>query len=213
VKSNQENGKYLTDNSKSVFLDTWPGGYRENWNVYGKASGKLEEEVVSQCLSPFYGSKKTVLEVGCGAGFWTEKYLSPNFKKVIAIDLLPAVKFEAKNIKYIEVPDRDFSCHGVADSSVDFCWSFGVFCHLSIAACEEYVNSVYKKLKPGGEASLFFSNHDRRQAGGEFNQGVVQWVRNDFETTESMLLSAGFTQVRDLMPTLFDTMIYGKKPA
>lgn len=213
MKSNQENEKSLVDNSKSVFLKTWPGGYRENWNVYGKASGKREDDVVSQCLSPFYGIGKSALEIGCGVGFWTEKYLSPNFKNVTALDLLPSVGFKAKNVKYIEVPDRDFSCYGVADSSIDFCWSFGVFCHLSINACAEYVSSIYSKLKPGGEVSLFFSNNDRRQAGGEFDKDIVQWVKNNFQTTEIMLASAGFIQIRDLMPSLFDTMIYGKKPA
>jgi hypothetical protein len=65
----------MPDNSKEVFLKTWNGGYRENWAVYGKASGKSEEEVVSRCLAPFYDSEKTCLEIGCGLAFWTDKYL------------------------------------------------------------------------------------------------------------------------------------------
>lgn len=202
----------INDNSKEVFLKTWPGGYRENWAVYGKASGKTEDEVVAKCLSPFYGKSKACLEVGCGVGFWTEGYLAKNFQQVIALDLLPTVKFHHRNITYIEVPDRDFSCYRVGDNTIDFCWSFGVFCHMSLEACEQYVNAIFRKLKPGGEVALYFSNSDRRPAGGPFDPEVVQWVKNDFATTEAMLKSAGFVDARDLMPDLFDTMIYGRKP-
>lgn len=202
------------DNSKDIFLKTWPGGYRENWKVYGKASGKSEDEVVNKCLAPFYDPSKEVLEVGCGLAFWTDRYLAEHFKHVTALDLLPSVKFQHSNITYIEVPDRDFSCYGVPDNSVDFCWSFGVFCHMSLSACEQYVNAIFRKLKSGGEAALYFSNSDRRQLPDNhaFSPDQVQWVRNDFATTEKMLLNAGFEETRDLMPDLMDTMIYGKKP-
>jgi cyclopropane fatty-acyl-phospholipid synthase-like methyltransferase len=202
------------DNSKEVFLKTWPGGYRENWSVYGAASGKTEAEVVSNCLSPFYNKSKRALEIGCGRAFWTDQYLAKNFKHVTALDLLPSVKFASRNIKYLEVPDRDFSCYGVPDNSVDFCWSFGVFCHMSLGACQQYVNSIFSKLVSGGEVALYFSNNDRRPLpkNHTFSPEAVQWVRNDFRTSQKMLTDAGFIQTRDLMPDLMDTMIYGKKP-
>jgi SAM-dependent methyltransferase len=208
------------DNSKEVFLRTWPKGYRENWAVYGAASNKSEEEVVNTCLSPFYDRNAVCLEIGCGKGFWTDRYLANNFKNVIALDLLPAASFNNKNITYIEVPDRDFSCYGVEDNSVDFCWSFGVFCHLSLEACQKYLYAIYRKLKPGGKVSLFYSNCDRRPGNYEglvigaknnFDPEHVQWVYNNYPTTEQMLINAGFKNTKDLMPTLIDTMIYGEK--
>lgn len=203
----------MPDNSKEVFLKTWPRGYRENWAVYGKASGKTEQEVVSKCLSPFFDKQKDCLEIGCGMNFWTDRYLAPNFRTVTSLDLLPSVDFKSKNVRYIEVPDRDFTCYGVEDESVDFVFSFGVFCHMSLEACQKYLNSMFKKLRPGGQVSLYFSNNTRRPhpETQTFDPNVVQWVRNDYETTEAMLVKAGFTQVRDLMPDLFDTMIYGMK--
>jgi hypothetical protein len=204
---------YPLDNTKEKFLNTWPGGYKENWAVYGKASGKSEQEVVDKCLSPFFNREKICLEIGCGKAFWTDGYLANNFKQVIALDLLPNVKFRHTNITYIEVPDRDFSCYGVVDNSVDFCWSFGVFCHLSLQACQAYVNAIYDKLKDGGEVALYFSNEDRRPLpeGHSFHPNHVQWVRNNFTTTTKMLENAGFVDIKDLMPDLMDTMIYGRK--
>jgi cyclopropane fatty-acyl-phospholipid synthase-like methyltransferase len=133
---------------------------------------------------------------------------------VIALDLLPSVEFKGKNIRYIEVPDRDFSCYGVDENSVDFCWSFGVFCHLSIDACRKYVKSIFSKLVSNGEVALYFSNNDRRPLpeNHPFMEDEVQWVKNNFSLTESMLKEAGFVDIKDLMPDLFDTMIYGRKP-
>lgn len=202
------------DNTKEVFLRTWPKGYKENWKVYGKASGKSEQEVVGKCLAPFYDRTKLCLEIGCGLAFWTDKYLAPNFKHVIALDLLPNVKFIHNNISYIEVPDRDFTCYNVPDNIVNFCWSFGVFCHLSLDACQEYINSIYSKLVRGGEVALYFSNDSRRLLPEDhsFDPNHVQWVRNNYDITHKMLENAGFVDMKDLMPDLMDTMIYGRKP-
>jgi len=204
----------INDNSKEVFLTTWPGGYTENWEVYGKVSGKTEEEVVLKCLSPFYNTAGSVLEIGCGSGFWTDRYLAGNFKSVMALDLLPSVKFIHNNITYMEVPDRNFSCCGVEDNSVNFCWSFGVFCHMSFNACQMYLCSIFRKLVSGGEVSLYFSNNDRRPKTNPtpFDPNEIQWLMNDYGKTNSMLLKAGFIDTRDLMPDLCDTMIYGRKP-
>ncbi len=211
----------MNDIAKEVFLKTWPGGYRENWEVYGKASGQKEEDVVRKCLAPFYNKEHVCLEIGCGLAFWTDQYLAPNFKQVLAIDILPVqdfgkVKLKHTNILYIEVPDRDFSCYGIEDNSVDFVWSFGVFCHLSLEANQQYLHGMYKKCKPGAKVALYYSNNDRRPhyKKGEIPQvdpNQPMWCNNDLEISTQMMINAGFTDIKDLMPELFDTMIYGTK--
>lgn len=208
------------DATKETFLTTWPGGYRENWEVYGKMSGQKEEIVVEKCLSPFYDKNKICLEIGCGLAFWTDRYLAQNFKEVIAIDILPKKDFEKvrlknRNIKYIEVPDRNFDCYEVEDNSIDFVWSFGVFCHLSLEACQEYLHSMYKKCKAGAKVALYYSNNDRRPLPESHifdGSAGVPWSRNTFSITQNMLEKAGFVNIYDLMPELPDTMISGTKP-
>jgi len=202
----------INEPTKEAFLKTWPGGYRENWEVYGKASGVTEEAVVSKCLAPFYNPNHTVLEIGCGAGFWTEKYLAPNFKSVIALDLLPNPILAGNNIKYIEVPDRNYECFGVADNSANFVWSFGVFCHLTLDSIQKYLESAHRKLIPGGKAVFYFSNKDRRpcKATTENLPSEIIWVENDFVTSKAMLNQAGFINVKDIMPELFDSMVYAE---
>ena len=214
--------------SKDVFLKTWTGGYRENWAVYGamteRITGKFitEEEVIEKCLNPFYNPDHVILEVGCGLAFWTDCYLAEHFKKVIAIDILPKDDFwkcELKNfakIDYIELPDRDFTCKGVASDSIDFVWSFGVFCHLTLEANQEYLNNIFRVCKKGAKVALYYSNNDRRPHYKDDIQPPIDpkepmWCNNNYKKTEAMLMKAGFKDIYDLMPELPDTMICGTK--
>lgn len=205
----------MIEATKEAFLRTWPGGYRENWVVYGKMSGVSEDALVAATLSPFYDPAATCMEIGCGLGFWTDRYLAPHFGAVVALDLLQSVKFKHKNIRYIEVPDRSYSCHGVEDDSVDFCWSFGVFCHIPLPRVQEYLRAIFRKCKRGARCSLYFSNIERRPgtvtAGSDRND-IVPWVENDWRRTCEMLEAAGFVDIVDLLPTLPDTMASCKKP-
>lgn len=207
----------MTDNSKDQFINTWgPEGYRENWEVYIEQAKIPEAEFVDIMLNDRYKPDGVCLEIGCGGGYWTDKYLAPNFKQVIALDVLPPVAFTHPNIAYIELPDRNFECFGVNDASIDFAFSFGVFCHLSLEAIQTYLNAIFTKLKPGGEAVLYFSNNDRRphyKPGEACNvtDQHIQWVNNDTKTTIKMLKKAGFTAIKDIMPDNPDSIFYCKK--
>jgi len=207
----------IKDNSKTQFIETWgPAGYRENWEVYINQAQMPESEFVKTMLSDRYNPEHTCLEIGCGGGYWTDKYLAPNFKQVIALDVIPQPVFANPNIAYIELPDRNFECYGVPDGSIDFAFSFGVFCHLSLEAIQTYLIAIFGKLKPGGEAVLYFSNNDRRphyKPGQvcEVTDNHIQWVNNDTKTTIKMLKKAGFTGIKDLMPDNPDSIFYGRK--
>lgn len=203
----------IVEPSKAAFLNAWPGGYGENWAVYGSVSGVSEDALVAKCLYPFFNPNHTALEVGCGIGFWIKKYLCPNFKSVIGLDLLPNIDVRCQNFRYIEVPDRNYECFGVADESIDFVWSFGCFCHLPLDAIQKYLDAIHRKLKAGGCASLYFSNSDRRPGCSSIHntENDIIWVDNDLDRTVKMMEKAGFLQIRDLMPELCDTMVCGVK--
>lgn len=201
--------------TKKDFVSQWgPKGYRENFTVYEPTCNGSEAEVVGKCLAPWFNKDHVALEVGCGGGFWVENYLCPNFKHVFGLDLLPEAPHQAPNFTYIEVPDRNYSCHGIEDESIDFVWSFGVFCHINLDSLQEYLNNVYRVLKKGGKASLYFSNNERRPnvaTVGEPESGII-WIKNDLETSKKMLRKAGFRgEIVDLMPTIKDTMLHVEK--
>jgi SAM-dependent methyltransferase len=209
--------------TKKAFRETWPTGYEERFSVYQAQCGSSEEDVVSTCLAPFYDPEGVALEVGCGVGFWVQKYLIPNFKHVIALDILPPQygPFSGlghPKLTYIELPDRNYSCYTIQDESVDFVWSFGCLCHLSLASNREYVRNVYRVLKPGKFASLFFSNTERRVGSASIitpqcdPDRDILWCQNDWATTETMLREAGFVDIVDALPKDLNTLAIARKP-
>lgn len=205
----------VRDASKSTFVRTWgQGGYRENWAVYGKMSGAKESDVVARCLAPFYDRNSVCLEIGCGAGFWTDQYLAKHFQQVIALDVIPRPQLASPNIRYIEVPDRNFDCFGVADASIDFAWSFGVFCHMTLPSIQHYLHGIFRVCRPNARCSLYFSNIERRPGTATVanTEETVPWIENDLARTIYMIEAAGFVDVTDLMPTLPDTMVSCRRP-
>lgn len=145
--------------SKDDFIGFWgKGGYTEAFEAY--PANCLE--TIEQILNDFYDKSHVAMEIGCGAGFWTKKYLSPNFRVVHALDILSHGEISLpQNVRYHELPNRDYECTGIADNSIDFAFSFGVFCHLPNSALRTYVSSIYRKLKPGGAALIMFADFNR----------------------------------------------------
>lgn len=149
----------MTDFSKQEFRQFWGEGYYEMFD-YGIGI----EEVVKRCILSMELANKSnnCLEIGCGGGVFT-KYLSENFGKVIALDVIdkPARLSELPNVTYYELPDKDYTCSPVKNNTIDFCFSYGVFCHFSNEAIEQYIDSIYKKLKKGGECVIMISDFDK----------------------------------------------------
>lgn len=145
------------DFTKQDFINFWGTGYYEEF-TYGIGI----QEVIERTIVPF--GNKTCLEIGCGGGVFT-KVLSEHFDKVIGIDVIPmhdGVRYY--NVKYIELDNQDYKCTGVENESIDFVYSYGVFCHFSNDAIKEYLQSIYRVLKPGGECMIMISNFEKLKA-------------------------------------------------
>lgn len=202
--------------TKDDFISLWGhNGYKENFDVYSRKDrgGATEREVVDAGLAAHFDKNAVCLEVGCGGGYWLNKWLCPRFKHVYGLDVVPYTGHRPDNLTFIEVPDRNYSCYGIEDESIDFVWSFGVFCHIPVEKVGEYVKSVYRVLKPGSYATLYFSNDDRRP--GCFttvlsDTGII-WAKNDLQTSIKMMEDAGFVDIVDVLPTMRDTLLTGFK--
>lgn len=205
---------FENDLSKQELIDTFGYGYYEDWKGY---ESDEEQTIVNTCLVPFYNSNMTAMEIGCGGGKWTN-YLSPQFKLIYALDVIPpALKHEFNNVKYIELNEKDFYCTGIEDNSIDFVWSFGTFCHFSPPACEEYMTNIYKKLKPNGKGVIMFANWPRNfkyknywtPTGLHSRHG--NWYYNDEKHTINVLNRLQYKNVRDMIPNFRDSLIYFEK--
>ena len=161
------------------------------------------------------------LEIGCGSGYYTLRWLRPNFKTVIAIDLLEAPSDICQGIEYHQAGNCDYSCAAVPDESVDFVYSLGCFCHLSNSANALYLQSVYRVLKTGGKALIVFANWPQHQFRrfqlevGKANHREQcddgHWFYNDSETVAKMAEQAGFGTFVDAVPGCRDLVALFKK--
>jgi cyclopropane fatty-acyl-phospholipid synthase-like methyltransferase len=156
------------------FSRVWPGGYFEgnpldpmavsSFGVYGYNS--VLYTVYLACIRNYVNSRTTVLEIGPGRGAWTRTFLERGCKKVYAVDAAPAEHTGFWD--YVGVTDRaeyiastDLTLSGVPDDSVDYFFSFGVFCHLKPEMCETYLTSLAKKMRAGSHAFLMIADYDK----------------------------------------------------
>lgn len=174
--------------SKNDFITFWgESGYTETWDGHGY---NWSNEIHNLILSQIGNNKdKNVLEIGCGSGYWT-KFLSQNSKKVYAIDLIPKPLFSSDNLVYIENSDMQYNCSAIESDSIDFAFSFGVFCHLSKEACEEYIKDTMRVLKKGGTAIFMYSD----------DNGLKKFYNDD--TFQASRIYGAFNDYSDMMPTI-----------
>jgi len=178
-KNNYSKKDFLKFWGKTGYVETWDG-HQYNWTK------EIQDLVLHQIGEE---KDKVVLEIGCGAGYWTE-FLCDNSKQVFAIDLIPKPSIKNKNFQYIENKDLQFNCNSLEDDSIDFAFSFGVFCHLSLNACESYLKDVMRVLKKGGSAIFMYSD----------DKGLQEFFNNpDFEAS---MIYGEFNDYSDIMPMI-----------
>lgn len=205
--------KFEIDYHKDDFIKMMGHGYVEDWFHYAY---NAESQLVDICLSPYYNKNGTAMELGCGGGFWTTKHLSPNFNKVYALDVIPKTFTLPNNVHYIELSDKDYYCTGIENNSIDFIWSFGMFCHLSLDACDEYLKNIYNKLTPRGKAVLMFGNWNNHPHVCNIkvenkNINIGSWYYNNKTLTFDIVKKYEFNKIVDLMPSFRDSILYIEK--
>lgn len=167
--------------SKSDFQVIWPEGYTETW-----AHEPHAKHQIAALLKAMGGQDQTALEIGCGSGRWTEAMLVPSFGRVICLDVIPRPRTLPATVDYIELGERDYSCGRLPDASVDFVYSYGVFCHLFENDVQTYLLNICRVLKPGCRALLMFGKTWR----GVENSGWSFYSTED--AVRKMFALAGF---------------------
>ena len=76
--------------------------------------------------------------------------------------------YRAPHLSTLRNNGTDFP--GIADASVDFVFSFGVFVHLDIDVIEAYFRSMHRILKPSGCAVIQYSDKNK-EAARKYGQG------------------------------------------
>jgi hypothetical protein len=158
----------------SQFTRIWSGGYFEGnpldpmtpstYGIYGYNS--ILYTTFCSCIRPYLAQGATVLEIGPGRGAWTKTFLGRGCERIYAVDVAPPehtgfweyVGYHSE-IQYIV--DQDLSLSEIPENSIDFFFSFGVFCHLLPEMCETYIDSLSRKMRSGGRGFLMIADFDK----------------------------------------------------
>lgn len=149
-----------TELTKQFFQEAWgENGYYENFS-YGVGI----DAVCEKCLYPFIQDKE-VLEIGSGGGVFTKR-IAERAKRLTAIDVIKRPEsFTWENLIYVELPDKNYACEGVKSESIDFAFSYNLFCHLPDHAIRQYLKSVNRVLRQGGSFVFMLSNFQEVKKG------------------------------------------------
>jgi ubiquinone/menaquinone biosynthesis C-methylase UbiE len=131
----------------------------ENWNWADKGeewthSSEWKELIIRKVLRPNIRKGSVVVEIGPGAGRWTEE-LQSRATKLLGIDISEAC-IEKCRQRFVGCDNVEFwvgngsDLEGVPDSSADAVWSFDVFVHVNRPQFGNYAKECARVLKPGG---------------------------------------------------------------
>ncbi len=130
--------------------------------------------VRDEYCAKFVNPDHVAIEIGPGGGRWTRYMLG--FRQLYAIDfhqeLLDELGklFRCPQLTPLKNDGCDFP--GIADSSVDFVFSFGVFVHLEFHIIEGYLEEIARVLKPGGKAVIQYADKSKPKA--QSNEGFSE---------------------------------------
>jgi cyclopropane fatty-acyl-phospholipid synthase-like methyltransferase len=210
----------MPDITREKFIEYWGDtGYQQVFDEFHNYRDAIETLLDREDRG---FKNKTVLEIGCGNGYWTQRFLIPRFKKVIAVDLIemPEKLKDYRGVEYKMLDKFDCSLSWLEDESIDFVWSYGVFCHFTNKAVEEYLRSISRVLKTGGSGMIMFANWDRH---GGFKDRKVEcgvdpepfcgWTCSNLETVKRQLNDAGLHFSSEGIENFTSTMAVFSKEA
>ena len=128
-----------------------------DWSRLGEEWSETPEwtaSVVAHLLVPHVPPGSRVLEIGPGAGRWTQ-YLLPRASRLVVVDVTPKcvelcrARFQA--VAHLECVVNDGSdLSFLAEESIDRIWSWDVFIHVGIDEIRGYLRQFGRVLVPGG---------------------------------------------------------------
>lgn len=135
----------------------------ESWNWDGGGdewtpSEAWKESLIRCVLLPAVPEGSRVVEIGPGAGRWTQAILE-RARGYTGLDIsrtcveLCQKQFARYEQARFAVTDG-CSLPGVDDGAVDVVWSFDVFVHINAVDVTAYLREIFRVLRPGGRAHI-----------------------------------------------------------
>jgi len=163
--------------SKEISLfeteNLWEGGFCQQENLENS-------EIVSRCIKHYVGNK-SVLEIGPGRGFWTKKILQYSPQNILCLDALSVkhncfweyVGVHNQNIvRYYQI--NNFGCDEVEDNSIDYLFSYDVFCHISFYGINAYMAGLKTKIRSGSDCFVMIADRERYQKSSAWERPIAR---------------------------------------
>lgn len=172
-------------NSRGLNAEIWDNW---DWQAGGDEwtpSADWKTSLVAQVLKPRVPAGSVVVEIGPGAGRWTE-HLIPIASNYTGIDIsktcveVCSKRFAANSDKAAFRVNEGNNLPGVAAGSTDIIWSFDVFVHINLVDIGAYLEEFKRVLRSGGRAIIHHGTTAGHGGG---------W-RSDATTTELNMLIA-----------------------
>lgn len=136
---------------------TWQAG-GEEWTV----SSAWKSSLIEHVLEPAVAAGGTIVEIGPGAGRWTEA-LRERADRLILVDITDTtLKLcrdrlgDSTDISYLRTDGS--SLRGIASGSVDAIWAFDTFVHIAPLDIASYLQDIQRVLRVGGVATIHHSD-------------------------------------------------------
>jgi SAM-dependent methyltransferase len=129
----------------------WDSQRGDEWTISTEWARSLVDDVMYGELPPDSGA--TVLEIGPGAGRWTQP-LHARAKRLLLVDITDRTLELCRN----RLGDPDNIAYHVSDGrslgdvdsgSVDFVWSFDAFVHIAPQDARGYIQDFARVMRPG----------------------------------------------------------------
>lgn len=143
----------------SSFQNIWQGGFKTGYSEKRNQRGielYIKENFQGKCL----------LEIGCGGGQWSKFIYELNiFDKIYCVDVLSEEHNQFWNyvgndkkdkIEYFQA--KDFSLDFIGENTLDYVFSYDVFCHISYSGQKEYLKNVYNKCKSNCKLFIMYAD-------------------------------------------------------
>lgn len=145
-------GFYSADIARVVWTDYDWSKRGEEWT----SSPEWRASLIAEVLRPNVPEGSDVLEIGPGAGRWTEE-LQRRARRLTVVDISPTCidlckeRFrDAQNVDFVVGDGRSLSF--AAPATFDRIWSFDVFVHVGPDETASYLNEIRRVLKPDAVA-------------------------------------------------------------
>jgi SAM-dependent methyltransferase len=161
-------GNSSVDNRRRWSTYDWSGG-GEEWN----SSLEWKQALIEDVLARWIPVGAVALEIGPGAGRWTQALLARASRLVLAdVSERPLMLCRERfgddaNVNYVLSSGSDLP--SVEDGSIEAVWSFDVFVHLAPRDQAAYLEEIARVLAPGGVAVVHHTDgYDRGQLPSRF---------------------------------------------